>query len=60
MGWSQRRLAKETGIPHGCIAKWEAGWARPCLDNLVTLANVFGCSMDALLGREGPPHDAAS
>ena len=53
-GLDQRGLAAELGVSPGAVAQWERGYNLPGTDNLLALANLFGCSVDAVLGREPP------
>lgn len=58
-GVSQRKLAEDIGVSPGAVAQWELGATTPTTANLVALANVLGCSMDALFGRAGPEQTSA-
>ena len=58
-GLSQRKLAEDIGVSPGAVAQWELGATTPTTANLVALANVLGCSMDALFGRAGPEQTSA-
>ena len=42
--------AQSLGVTPGAVAKWELGYTQPTLGNLLSLASLLGCSMDALLG----------
>lgn len=53
-GLSQRQVAEAMRVTPGAVAKWELGYTKIALDNLLTLADLFGCTTDALLGREPP------
>ena len=43
---------KKTGISKSSFYTWKRGESAPTLDNIVKLAEIFGCSVDFLLGRE--------
>ena len=58
-GLSQRKLAEDIGVSPGEVARWELGATTPTTADLVALADVLGCSMDALFGRAGPEQTAA-
>lgn len=58
-GMSQRQLANEVGVSPGAVAQWELGATTPTTANLVALASVLDCSMDALFGRAGPEQTSA-
>ncbi len=51
--WTQAELAKRLGIERSAVAKWESGTIRPKAARLVALAEIFGCTVDELLGRGG-------
>lgn len=51
-GWSQQRLAEKTGLSFNAITKIEQGRAEhPTLKTLIKLSDVFGVSLDNLVGR---------
>jgi len=51
-GWSQQKLAEKTGLSFNAITKIEQGLAKhPTLRTLVKIADVFGVSLDELVGR---------
>lgn len=47
-GWSQDRLAAESGMTQAQVALIEAGQANPTLRSLVKLAHAFGCTLAEL------------
>lgn len=47
-GWTQRRLAKETGIDKSEISRYCKGATRPKLENLRKLADALGLAVVAL------------
>ncbi len=49
--WTQEELAKRLGVERSAVAKWESGKSQPQAARLVALAEIFGCSVDELLGR---------
>ncbi|MCF7869896.1 MAG: helix-turn-helix transcriptional regulator [Candidatus Omnitrophica bacterium] len=52
-GWSQQKLAEKTGLSFNAITKIEQGRAEyPRLKTLIKLADVFGMSIDKLVGRK--------
>ena len=51
-GFSQEELAEKLGISRQAVSKWERAEAAPDTDNLVTLAKLYGISLDELLGNE--------
>ena len=51
-GLTQRELADKLGISCVAVAKWETGASRPTVGNLERLADIFGVSVDYILGRD--------
>ena len=49
---SQEQLAEAMGVSTAAVSKWERGAATPELRYLVELADLFGVSLDALVGYE--------
>lgn len=52
-GMNIQALANAIGAPDstGNVTKWEKGLIVPNAYNLCALADVFGCTVDELLGR---------
>lgn len=48
----QEQLAEALGVSIGAVSKWERGAAVPDLDYIVEMADLFGVSVDALLGYQ--------
>ena len=62
-GLNQTRVAEAMGVSQVAVAKWEAGRAFPAGERLPALADLLGCTIDALYGRkppQEPPSAAAS
>ena len=51
-GMSQEKLAEKVGVSRQAITKWETDKGAPEMDNLMALSDLFGISVDELLGRE--------
>ena len=51
-GWSQEELASKMTVDLETIANWEKGESSPIVDQIVSLANIFGVSMDYLVKGE--------
>jgi transcriptional regulator with XRE-family HTH domain len=51
-GLSQRALSQQLRISKSIVAKYEAGLQAPTLNVAVRLANLFGITLDSLLGRD--------
>lgn len=48
-GLSQEELAEKLGVSRQAISKWECGESLPDVDNLITIAKVYGVSLDELV-----------
>lgn len=51
-GYSQKEVAEALHVTQGAVSSWEAGRWEPDQQNLSALADLFGVSVDALIGRE--------
>ena len=51
---SQEELAARTGVSRQAVSKWELNEAKPDLDKVVTLAQVFSITTDQLLSPDNP------
>lgn len=51
-GWPQELLAEKLDVSRQAISKWETGESMPDAAKLIGLADLFGCSLDELCGRE--------
>ena len=51
LGLSQDELAQRVGRNRTTIVRWEANSGRVSGETLLMLADLFGCSVDYLLGR---------
>lgn len=50
LGLSQEELAEKIGVSQKSISKYERGTRRPTYETLVSMANLFGVTVDYLLG----------
>ena len=48
---TQDDLAEKLGVSSSAIRQWEAGTTKPSAANLLAMSDMFGCSVDYLLGR---------
>ena len=48
-GWTQLQLAEKLNVTDKAVSKWEVGEANPDLSLTVTIASLFGVSIDYLL-----------
>lgn len=51
LGLSQEELAEKMGCDRSTIIRWEADTSRVAGGRLCDMADLFGCSIDYLLGR---------
>ena len=51
-GWKQQDLADRLGVSRPTVAQWETRKKPPGRKNLVKLAQIFGISVEALLGQD--------
>jgi transcriptional regulator with XRE-family HTH domain len=47
-GFSQEKIAELVGTSRQAVTKWESGQSIPCMENLITLAEIFGLSLGEL------------
>ena len=52
-GLSQRGMAANFNVSQGTYNNWENGKTQPSIEQLVSIADFFGVSIDYLVGREG-------
>lgn len=50
--WTQEELAKKLDVERSAVAKWEIGKSQPQAARLIALAEIFGCTVDEILGRK--------
>lgn len=48
---TQKQVGDYVGVSHNTVANWERGERHPDYDILISLANLFDCTIDYLLGR---------
>ena len=51
-GLTQSGLAKLLGVEQATVAMWEVGTNNPTADKLPKIAEILGCTIDDLFGRE--------
>ena len=56
-GISQEELADRLNVTRQSISLWETDQTVPSLDNLITIAELFGISLDELCGRNTDKND---
>ena len=55
-GVSSYRIAKECGMGTSAVSKWNDFKRLPKIEILMKLADLFGCSVDYLVGRTNLPY----
>lgn len=55
-GLSQEALAEMLDVSRQAISKWESGSSYPEIDNLITISEIFGVTVDSLL-KDGEPQN---
>jgi len=50
-GWLQKELAEKIGVKRTAITGYENGSREPDIEKLISLSNIFSCSVDFLLGK---------
>ena len=53
-GWTQEELSKKLGITNKMISFYELGTREPSRKTLLSLAEIFGVSVENLISEEGP------
>lgn len=53
-GISKAELARIMGVDQAAVGRWDRGDALPRAAKIPKLADLFGCTIDQLYGREPP------
>ncbi len=56
-GLSQTDVAEKLCLSRQAISNWEANKSYPDLDNIILLSDLYGVSVDELLGKDSPESD---
>ena len=59
-GLSQEELAGRLNVSRQTISKWEVGESAPDMDNLVSISELFGVSLDELVLDKTPEKEQLS
>ena len=51
-GYSQKQVAAKAGVSASIISGYETGERTPSTDILLSLSNIYHCSVDYLLGKQ--------
>lgn len=57
---TQAELSAKIHVSQGSISQWETGATCPDVKTLIQLADLYGISLDSLVGRERPDDAAKS
>lgn len=57
-GLTQNDVAAKLGISRQAVSRWENGAAYPDIDNLTLLSEIYGVSVDELLGKKAEGSEA--
>ena len=55
-GWNQENLAEQVGVSRQAVSRWESDSAKPDVDKIVTICDLFGISTDYLLREQIQDH----
>lgn len=50
--WTQGELADRLGVSRAALGNYEREVREPCIDLLIKLSDVFGVTVDELVGRK--------
>jgi transcriptional regulator with XRE-family HTH domain len=53
-GYTQKYIALTVGVAMPTVSQWESGIKSPSVENLIRLADLYGVTVDHLLGRDTP------
>ncbi|MCR4617967.1 MAG: helix-turn-helix domain-containing protein [Lachnospiraceae bacterium] len=59
-GMSQEQLGEKVGVTRQTVSKWELGDTTPDMDKLIMLSELFGMSMDELVGKSATSNEEGS
>jgi transcriptional regulator with XRE-family HTH domain len=52
VGWTQAEIAERAGVTAATINRYKLGKIEPSIKVVIKLADEFGVSLDAVMGRE--------
>lgn len=50
-GMSRREVEEKSGVKAVTLKEWESAVIKPNVISLIHLANLYGCTLDELVGR---------
>lgn len=51
-GMTQKFVALSLGVSYPSVSQWETGVNTPTIENLIQLADLYGATVDYLVGRD--------
>lgn len=51
-GYTQEEIANKLNVSRQAVSRWETGKSCPDIENLALLGEIYGVSVDELLGKE--------
>ena len=51
LGLSAEEAAAKIGVHYNSLLRWESGETEPVLENLEKMSQLYGCSVEYLLGQ---------
>ena len=51
-GMTQKYVALSIGVSYPSVSQWETGVNTPTIENLIRLADLYGATVDYLVGRD--------
>lgn len=57
-GWSQEQLGETVNVSRQTVSKWELGLTTPEMEKLIELSEIFGITIDELVGKSAPQKNA--
>ena len=60
--FTRQKVVDILGVPYTTVSSWEYGYCEPPMDAMMKLAEIYGVSVDELLGieKDPPPGDDES
>ncbi len=58
--WTQKDLARASGVSRRTISRYEWGGVKPRRKNLIKLADALGCTPESLWSGRRPPREERS
>ena len=59
-GMTQTELAEKLDVSRQAVSRWEMGTAKPEVDTLIAISDLFGVTLDSLLKEQKEPQEQES